>query len=215
MPVKDDPKSSVRAADAKALMQKLQLHSPHGSKAVVVINVTQDGSVDYATYGQDVDDCRLIGEWAAGFVFKNVTRAPFQTWWGHDNGGVPAPLTPDELATLTPTQRAWVQEHTHPDARVKSIEDETALAQARYMVHVGELKSLLWINMQQVRDKYHDADLIQPTDDLIADLDADSLDFVNMMMIFEDAFEIEVPDDAMENSKTVGDLASVLWLLRK
>lgn len=39
----------------------------------------------------------------------------------------------------------------------------------------------------------------------IDDLGADSLDFVELTMAFEEEFDIEIPDDAAENMQTVGD----------
>ena len=38
------------------------------------------------------------------------------------------------------------------------------------------------------------------------DLEADSLDVVDMIMSLEDEFGIEVPDEAVENFHTVGDV---------
>lgn len=42
------------------------------------------------------------------------------------------------------------------------------------------------------------------------DLDADSLDLVDLVMSFEDVFKIEVPDDVIENIKTVGDIVKYI-----
>lgn len=42
------------------------------------------------------------------------------------------------------------------------------------------------------------------------DLGADSLDVVDLLMSIEDEFEIEVPDDEIENIKTVGDLVAFI-----
>ncbi len=39
----------------------------------------------------------------------------------------------------------------------------------------------------------------------IDDLGADSLDNVELVMAFEEAFNIEIPDDAAERIQTVGD----------
>ncbi len=39
----------------------------------------------------------------------------------------------------------------------------------------------------------------------IEDLGADSLDTVEMIMELEDAFDMEIPDEAAENLATVGD----------
>lgn len=38
------------------------------------------------------------------------------------------------------------------------------------------------------------------------DLGADSLDVVDMLMSLEDEFDVEIPDEEIENIKTVGDL---------
>ena len=40
----------------------------------------------------------------------------------------------------------------------------------------------------------------------MSDFEADSLDFVDMVMTLEDEFGIEVPDDAIESLRTVGDV---------
>ena len=38
------------------------------------------------------------------------------------------------------------------------------------------------------------------------DLGADSLDVVDLVMSFEEEFDIEIPDDQVEKIKTVGDI---------
>lgn len=38
------------------------------------------------------------------------------------------------------------------------------------------------------------------------DLGADSLDVVDLVMSFEEEFDVEIPDDQVENIKTVGDV---------
>ena len=50
------------------------------------------------------------------------------------------------------------------------------------------------------------ADSITPESDIIDDLEADSLTVLDMVMTLEDEFGIEVPDDAIENLRTVGDV---------
>lgn len=42
------------------------------------------------------------------------------------------------------------------------------------------------------------------------DLGADSLDVVDLLMSIEDEFEIEIPDDEIENIRTVGALVSYI-----
>ena len=49
-----------------------------------------------------------------------------------------------------------------------------------------------------------DEDKITVDTDLQEDLGADSLDVVDLLMSIEDEFEVEVPDEEIENIKTVG-----------
>ena len=42
----------------------------------------------------------------------------------------------------------------------------------------------------------------------MSDFEADSLDIVDMVMTLEDEFGIEVPDDAIESLRTVGDVVN-------
>lgn len=41
---------------------------------------------------------------------------------------------------------------------------------------------------------------------ILDDLDADSLDVVDLVMSLEDEYGIEMPDEDVENIKTVGDI---------
>jgi acyl carrier protein len=41
---------------------------------------------------------------------------------------------------------------------------------------------------------------------ILDDLGADSLDVVELVMALEEAFDIEVPDDAVEEMRTIGDI---------
>jgi acyl carrier protein len=49
-------------------------------------------------------------------------------------------------------------------------------------------------------------DSITPDTNIADDLGADSLDVVDLLMSIEDEFEIEIPDEEVENLKTVGEL---------
>lgn len=42
------------------------------------------------------------------------------------------------------------------------------------------------------------------------DLGADSLDVVDLLMSIEDEFEIEIPDEEIDNIKTVGELVKYI-----
>lgn len=45
---------------------------------------------------------------------------------------------------------------------------------------------------------------------LIADLGLNSLDLVNLACIVEDEFDIEIPDRAIKDFKTIGDVISFI-----
>ena len=53
-------------------------------------------------------------------------------------------------------------------------------------------------------------DKITADTDLQEDLGADSLDVVDLLMSIEDEFEVEVPDEEIENIKTAGALVSCI-----
>ncbi len=42
------------------------------------------------------------------------------------------------------------------------------------------------------------------------DLGADSLDIVDLVMSFEEEFDLEIPDDQVEKIKTVGDIVKFI-----
>ncbi|MBQ1279012.1 MAG: acyl carrier protein [Acutalibacteraceae bacterium] len=49
-----------------------------------------------------------------------------------------------------------------------------------------------------------DAESITLDTNIADDLGADSLDVVELLMAIEDEFEVEIPDEEIENLKTVG-----------
>lgn len=53
-------------------------------------------------------------------------------------------------------------------------------------------------------------DTINTDTTLQDDLGADSLDVVDLLMSIEDEFSVEVPDEEVENIKTVGDLVAFI-----
>ena len=55
-----------------------------------------------------------------------------------------------------------------------------------------------------------DADEITSDASFIDDLGADSLDTVELVMAFEDAFDIEIPDEDAEKIRTVRDVLNYL-----
>lgn len=53
-----------------------------------------------------------------------------------------------------------------------------------------------------------DGDKVIESASFIDDLGADSLDLVELVMAFEEEFNIEIPDDVQENIRSVGDAVS-------
>ncbi len=60
-----------------------------------------------------------------------------------------------------------------------------------------------------------DASEVTPEASFTKDLGADSLDTVELIMEFEKAFEISIPDEAAENIATVGDAISYIEANKK
>lgn len=55
-----------------------------------------------------------------------------------------------------------------------------------------------------------DEDTITTETDIQEDLGADSLDVVDLLMSIEDEFECEIPDEEIENIRSVGELVSFI-----
>lgn len=51
---------------------------------------------------------------------------------------------------------------------------------------------------------------VTPKTSLMGDLEADSLDAVEVIMALEDEFDIEIPDEDAENFKNIGDIAKYI-----
>lgn len=67
-----------------------------------------------------------------------------------------------------------------------------------------KVKKIIVDQLDVEEDKVTDAASI--TDDL----GADSLDVVDLVMSFEEEFDIEIPDDQVEKIKTVGDIVKFI-----
>ncbi|MGI6050872.1 MAG: acyl carrier protein [Bilifractor sp.] len=60
-----------------------------------------------------------------------------------------------------------------------------------------------------------DEDKVTPEASLTDDLEADSLDLVELHMAFEDATGVKIPDDTLANMKTIGDICDYLAKISK
>lgn len=56
---------------------------------------------------------------------------------------------------------------------------------------------------------------IKLTSRLVEDLGADSLDFVELVMAFEDEFNVTLPDEDVGKLKTIGDIVEYINKLNK
>lgn len=87
-----------------------------GYRALIAVGVRDDGTVDVMSHARDRADCRVIGDYAQGQFGSNLPKAPFQTWFGWGNAGVPLALTKTELEQLGAYGRRYVAANTHPQA---------------------------------------------------------------------------------------------------
>lgn len=55
-----------------------------------------------------------------------------------------------------------------------------------------------------------DEDAVTAAANIQDDLGADSLDVVDLVMSLEEEFDIEIPDEAVEGIKTVGDIVKYI-----
>ena len=55
-----------------------------------------------------------------------------------------------------------------------------------------------------------DPSIINEDSNLVDDLDADSLAVIDLIMCIEDEFNVEVPDEEVENLKTVGAIVQFI-----
>ena len=55
-----------------------------------------------------------------------------------------------------------------------------------------------------------DIDAMTMESDIANDLGADSLDVVELLMAIEDEFDVEIPDEEIENIKTIGYLVKYI-----
>ena len=55
-----------------------------------------------------------------------------------------------------------------------------------------------------------DESLVTPEADMQEDLGVDSLDVVDLIVITSEEFDIEIPDEVVDNIKTVGDIVAYI-----
>jgi acyl carrier protein len=60
-----------------------------------------------------------------------------------------------------------------------------------------------------------DENQVDPSASFVDDLGADSLDIVELVMAFEEAFDLDIPDDEAEKIKTVKDAIDYIEAKKK
>lgn len=60
-----------------------------------------------------------------------------------------------------------------------------------------------------------DENQVEPNASFVDDLGADSLDIVELVMAFEEAFDLDIPDDEAEKIKTVKDAVDYIEAKKK
>ena len=71
---------------------------------------------------------------------------------------------------------------------------------------------MVFEKIKEILAEQLDADPEEMTMDtnIAEDLEADSLDVVELLMSIEDEFEVEIPDEEIENLKTIGDVVEYI-----
>ena len=71
---------------------------------------------------------------------------------------------------------------------------------------------MVFEKVKEILAEQLDADPDEMTMDttIAEELDADSLDVVELLMSIEDEFDVEIPDEEIENLKTIGDVVEYI-----
>lgn len=81
-----------------------------------------------------------------------------------------------------------------------------------YTLNYGGFKKMVFDKVKEIVAERLDVadDEITMEAVITGDLGADSLDVVDLVMDLEDAFSIEIPDEAMADIKTIGDIVAYI-----
>ena len=71
---------------------------------------------------------------------------------------------------------------------------------------------MVFEKVKEILAEQLDADPDEMTMDtkIAEELEADSLDVVELLMSIEDEFDVEIPDEEIENLKTIGDVVEYI-----
>lgn len=99
-----------------SVAQAGELRERYGYRALILVGVRVDGTVDVMSHAATSGDCRVIGDYAQGHFGKHLPVVPFQTWFGWGNGGRPLPLTAEQLDSLSPSEQRYALRYTRDPA---------------------------------------------------------------------------------------------------
>jgi len=81
----------------------------HGVQGVIIIVISQDGSMEYHTAGENTTKSNVLATWMSIWFLRAFTAIPFRTHFGWGNQGKPQPATEAEIATLNEAGRKWAE----------------------------------------------------------------------------------------------------------
>ncbi len=66
--------------------------------------------------------------------------------------------------------------------------------------------------VKKILSEQFDVDMSELTDttNIEEDLGADSVEVIDLLMSLEDEFQVEIPDEAIDEIRTIGDLAAYI-----
>ena len=107
------------------------------------------------------------------------------------------------------TSTVYLARHLSLDAeRAIKVIPKTGASPVSVLTEAQLLKSLNHPGIPMIVDIEEDD--ITMDSKIADDLGADSLDVVDLIMAIEDEFEVEIPDEDIENIKTVGDVVNYI-----
>lgn len=81
-----------------------------GQGCSVVVGMQRDGIMHCCTWSKTKADCAGMKGWSQKNIFDPASIVPFQTVFGWGKAGIPTPLTPFQLKTLSPVAIAKLPE---------------------------------------------------------------------------------------------------------
>jgi len=69
---------------------------------------------------------------------------------------------------------------------------------------------IFWMLKERLVERGIDGDKVKPEANLVRDLGLDSLDTVEVTMGLEERFNVEIPEEDLENVNTVGDAVGLV-----